>query len=253
MNPNILHLGKKLLTHEIYSQIRSIEELRLFMESHCYAVWDFMSLLKSLQLHLTSVTIPWTPPKDPTAARLVNEIVLCEESDLNIDGKAVSHMEMYLEAMEDIGARTEPFRTFLDGVHKDNLEQKMKQSQAPVYVRQFVMQTMHLSLHGTVEEIASNFLYGREDYIPEMFSNLLTQIQVPEKDAGRMYYYLRRHIEVDGDEHGPAALKLLDNLIGKDPNARIRAEKAAENAITARMALWDGLLGEILKLRGAKG
>jgi hypothetical protein len=251
MNPTIQSLAVKLLNHQIYNQIRSLEELRIFMENHVFAVWDFMSLLKSLQLHLTSVYIPWSPPEDPQAARLINEIVLCEESDINMDGKAASHLDMYLEAMEEIGANTHPFRTFLNGLNLNNLEHQLKQAQTPQYVRVFVMHNLHLSLHGTVEEIASNFLYGREDSIPEMFDKLLTQLRVPQTEAPKMHYYLKRHIEVDSDEHGPAASKLLEKLIGNDPQARKRAETSAGNAITARLTFWDGLLDDILKLREA--
>ena len=251
MNSTIQNLTTKLLSHEIYHQIRSLHELKVFMETHVYAVWDFMSLLKSLQAHLTTVTLPWAPPEDCAAARLINEIVLCEESDLNVDGQAASHLEMYLEAMEEIGADTVPFRSFLSGLTSSNLEHKFKQAEIPVYVREFVTYNIHLSLHGKVEEVASNFLYGREDSIPQMFTRLLAQMDVIESEAPRMHHYLTRHIEVDADEHGPAATKLLERLIGKDPIAKGRAGKAAEYAIAARISLWDGLLVDIKKCRAA--
>ena len=64
-----------LLAHPIYARVNDLAALRAFMQHHVFAVWDFMSLLKSLQRRLTSLEVPWLPPEDPEAARLVNEIV----------------------------------------------------------------------------------------------------------------------------------------------------------------------------------
>ena len=52
-------------THSLWSVITTPEALRVFMEHHVYCVWDFMSLLKSLQRQLTSIAIPWQPRGRP--------------------------------------------------------------------------------------------------------------------------------------------------------------------------------------------
>ena len=76
-----------------------------------YAVWDFMSLLKYLQNALAPAKVPWVPPAFPEAARLINEIVLDEETDTMTTcqsklGEPMSHFELYLTAMEEIRADT---------------------------------------------------------------------------------------------------------------------------------------------------
>jgi hypothetical protein len=104
MNTNIIKtkiepLRQELLNHPLYAKIHTIEDLHVFLTHHVYAVWDFMSLLKGLQIHLTSVSIPWTASPNPELRYLINEIVVAEESDLALDGSRQSHFEMYLDAM----------------------------------------------------------------------------------------------------------------------------------------------------------
>jgi hypothetical protein len=74
-------LFERLLSHHLYQHICDERSLRLFMRAHVFAVWDFQSLIKALQRMLTCVEIPWLPSGDPLARRLINEIVLDEESD----------------------------------------------------------------------------------------------------------------------------------------------------------------------------
>src|SRR5690606_15785274 len=71
---------------------------------HVYAVWDFMSLLKALQINLTCTTTPWIPIGNPQIRYLINEIVLAEETDIDQAGNRLSHYEMYIDAMKDLGA-----------------------------------------------------------------------------------------------------------------------------------------------------
>ena len=87
-------LRQQLIQHPVYSNINSIADLNVFMEHHVYAVWDFMSLLKSLQINLTCVDIPWIPKGSAETRYLINEIVLGEESDVDQEGKRTSHFEL---------------------------------------------------------------------------------------------------------------------------------------------------------------
>ena len=75
---------EKLLKHKLYSNIETIKDLQVFTENHVYAVWDFMSLLKALQIKLTCTKTPWVPNSNSQTAYLINEIVLAEETDINL-------------------------------------------------------------------------------------------------------------------------------------------------------------------------
>ena len=84
----------RLLAHPLYGRMRSLADVRLFMRSHAFAVWDFMSLLKRLQRDLTCVTVPWVPVGDAEVRYLINEIVCGEESDIDPEGGRISHFDL---------------------------------------------------------------------------------------------------------------------------------------------------------------
>jgi hypothetical protein len=101
-------LKDALLGHPVYREINSLAALRLFMEHHVFAVWDFMSLLKTLQVRLCCVGVPWLPAADPQATRFINEIVLAEESDEDGQGGYLSHFGLYLRSMTRCGPTPAP-------------------------------------------------------------------------------------------------------------------------------------------------
>src|SRR5271168_4628355 len=134
-------LHDRLAGHPLYGSFGTVEDLHVFMEAHVFAVWDFMSLLKTLQRGLTCVDVPWLPSRFVESRRLVNEIVLGEESDL-YGLEAVSHFELYLRAMRECGASTTAIEGFLDGLH-DGLgwERALTISGAPLAAERFVRAT----------------------------------------------------------------------------------------------------------------
>ena len=234
-------LRAKLARHPLYSSIRSVAALRLFMESHVYAVWDFMSLVKALQRELTCIAVPWRPARNAAACRLINEIVLGEESDL-YQGEALSHFELYMRAMESCGGRRAGADRLVAAIEGGApVERALGEAGVPEEARQFVRATFAVLATEAPHRVAAAFAFGREDLIPEMFSSFVRELD--EGMPGRVApfrYYLERHIAVDGDEHGPMALAMLRELC---PTARHWAEarESAEAALKARIALWDGI------------
>ena len=240
-----------LANHPVFSAIQTMDDLRLFMSWHVFAVWDFMSLLKRLQRELTTIDLPWLPPANPVAARLINEIVLGEECDDSPDGGHLSHYEMYLMAMKEVGADTNQIAQFEAALRSGTpFEEGLKTVSVHPRVNDFVVGTLSTAIHGSVFEVLGSFFFGRENVIPRMFQRLLDKWQVDEKDAPMFVYYLNRHIELDSDSHGPAAWKLITELTKDNPEGVQQLLSAAKTAIDARCQLWDGLAEELTKRHG---
>ena len=232
-----------LVNHPLYNKIDSINAIQKFMETHVFAVWDFMSLLKRLQLELTCASIPWVPVGNPITRRLINEIVFGEESDVDQNGQAVSHFELYLRAMEDIGANTSAITTFINqldqGEKWGNALVNSGASQAAV---QFVRNTMDCVENAPIHVVAGVFTYGREDLIPDMFISIVRELsEKGQSGAQTLVYYLERHIEIDGDEHGPMALQMIEELCEGDSTKKQESIHAAKQALESRIELWDAI------------
>jgi hypothetical protein len=245
MTPTKDRLDQKkaqLGSHPIFCEIHSLSVLQRFMECHVFAVWDFMSLTKRLQQELTCVQLPWLPPTDPQAARLINEIVLGEESDDCPTQGHYSHFELYLDAMREVGASTIAIERFValqkEGVSYDVALQSVDVDPAAA---QFVRQTLHTALHAPGHSVAAAFLHGRESVIPQMFQRILDDWGIGIEQAPTFRYYLERHIEVDSEDHGPAAEKLLARLVDGDPQREEDIYASAIAAVESRIALWDGV------------
>ncbi len=212
------------------------------MQHHVFAVWDFMTLAKRLQQDLTCVRLPWLPPTDPQAARLINEIVLDEESDQRLGGGHSSHFELYLEAMREVGACTIGIERFItlqrEGTSTDSA---LIQIDIDPAVERFVRHTLDVALNAPTHCVAATFLHGRESVIPAMFKRILEGCNVAHRQAPSLCYYLKRHIELDAQGHEPAAEQLLRRLTHADPQHEQQACNAALSAVESRIALWDGL------------
>ena len=224
----------------------------MFMEHHVFAVWDFMSLLKALQVRLTCAVVPWLPQGNAEVRRLVNEIVLGEESDALPDGGASSHFEIYLQAMREAGASTAQVEHFIRTVESgQTVDGALEDAGVPPAVGAFVRHTFAVIGRGRTHEIAAAFTYGREDLIPDMFTRLVHELerQFPGKRA-TLRYYLDRHIELDGDQHGEMGRRMVSLLCEGDADREDEATQAAVAALQSRIQLWDGIASAVKNSEG---
>lgn len=229
---------KKLATHPVYSLVKDLNTLQIFMKSHVFAVWDFMSLLKSLQREITCVTLPWKPSVYPKeVVRMINEIVLGEESDLDHEGRPMDHFSMYLEAMKEVGLEVKFVFDFIEDLDFTLL--------TPA-VRNFVRYNLDLSVSGRPHEVAAAFFYGREKLIPDMFTTIVEEFRKANVNTPALEYYFVRHIELDGGEHSHLAQKCLESLCGDDQEKLEQALLAGLKSLDLRYALWDEVKDFIL-------
>ncbi|MEE1897891.1 DUF3050 domain-containing protein [Flavobacterium rakeshii] len=249
VNKSIQPQKDLLLKHSLYSKVKTIDDLKCFLEGHVYAVWDFMSLLKALQSKLTCTTTPWLPVGNAEIRYLINEIVLAEETDITLEGKRQSHYEMYVDAMEECGANTSEVKAFLqDVVNTQNIFVSIKQSHLHEKIKEFLDFTFRIIEQGKPHEIAAAFTFGREDLIPAMFTEILRNFQknFPETNLERLIYYFERHIELDADEHGPMAMQMISELCGEDEQKWKEVEEASKQALDKRIELWNAIEENIM-------
>jgi hypothetical protein len=234
---------QQLTVHPLYSALRSPNAVRLFMEEHVFAVWDFMSLLKGLQRGLTCVELPWKPTKNRITRRFINEIVLGEESDLDQDGEPNSHFEMYINAMQQVGANTE---TVLNLVNNPNWKSTISSLPIQDKTKEFMAFTFSVVDGNKLHNIASAFTFGREDLIPDMFIEIVKESEkASDVSYSKFIWYLERHIEIDGDDHGPISLKMIEELCGDDNQKWEEVTEIAILSMQKRIGLWDGIAEKI--------
>ena len=232
-----------LLAHPVYSQIQDLQGLQRFSETHVFAVWDFMSLLKSLQIGLTSVTLPWVPVGNADTRYLINEIVLGEESDVDEAGNRISHFELYLSAMQQMGASTNVIETIIAQINAGTkVQEAIEAALLPKQVKDFLQFTFDISFNAPLHVKAAVFTFGREDLIPSMFMKILDKIYADAPDKVSIFkYYIERHIEVDGDHHSHLALDMVNSLCGTDASKWEQATAASIKALELRIGLWNAI------------
>ncbi len=237
---------QRLNIHSLYGAVKTPDDLKVFMEHHVFSVWDFMSLVKSLQAGLAPIRVPWAPEGDPRARRLINEIAIEEESDQANSETGdtpdyLSHYELYTHAMEEIGASPAGIKSFVAIAHDQGIEAALTLGGAPPAAAEFVRATFDFIDRGKFHVIAAAFALGREHIIPDMFRSLLGRMSIDQEAAPAFHFYLNRHILLDEKSHGPLSLRMVEFFIQDDPAKCDEAIAAAISAIEARIRFWDGV------------
>ena len=152
---NVVDLVEAVREHPLYEHVSDENSLRILMRTHVFAVWDFQSLLKSLQRSLTCVDVPWLPTADAEARRFVNEIVLDEESDAAPGGGYLSHFELYVQAMTECGADLEPIETFVRQVREGQTVDEALELPVrfPVVIGKFLALRNYVLLHNKLRGV----------------------------------------------------------------------------------------------------
>jgi radical SAM superfamily enzyme YgiQ (UPF0313 family) len=236
----------ELMNHPVYRVLDDEDNLRIFMQSHIFAVWDFMTILKTLQKRLTCTDTPWMPPQDAHAARLINEIVLEEESDTTSEGVYLSHFDLYRAAMREVGADVSQINQFVQALASGkSVARALRPLAIPVTTKRFVLETMKIQKMKTHEVVAC-FLMGRENVIPDMFRRFLQTLEEQrQQQYPMMRVYLERHIDLDEDSHAPMGRELMKRICGVDHAKWAEAAEITCHSLRMRRILWDGVLQEI--------
>lgn len=238
----IAGLRFRLAQHPIYAELHTLGDLRVFMSHHVHSVWDFMSLIKYLQHTVAPARWPWTPGRDASVQRFINELVLEEETDEagpGAPGEFASHFQLYLGAMREIGADADTPLRFVTLAGEQGIDAALASGLVPIPSARFNRLTFDFIASDKPHVVAAALALGREHVIPAMFRAFLANMSIGESDAPVFHYYLNRHIHLDEDFHAPLSLRLLAALCGNDPVKLEEARVAAEQAVAARMEFWD--------------
>lgn len=215
------------------------------MEHHVYAVWDFISLVKSLQTRIARPDVLRSLSKRQRYVSYINQIALEEEEDNTLmetfDVTNGNHFECYRHAMAEVGADIEPISRFVDMVNNKSIETALKRSNIPAPARQFMTFTFDIVGRNQLHLLAAALTYGRETLVPKLFRPLLRRIKVSRSSAPNLYGYLERHIQLDEQEHGPLAIRMVQELCEGQTERLAEAVDVAEQSLTVRLDLWDGI------------
>ncbi|GAA3015926.1 DUF3050 domain-containing protein [Actinokineospora globicatena] len=235
----------ELSAHPVYQRITTPADLAVLMGQHVFAVWDLMSVLKGLQNELTCVRVPWVPTGAPISRRLVNDIVLVEESDEFGEGFA-SHFELYRHAMTEVGADTLAIDAFLDLVRAGAcVPDALADAGVPGPAATFVRACGALVSRAPVHCQAAAFAFGRDDL-------LTATVHVVQSEPGArplLRHYARRHQEIDTDQHTPMALQVVADLCGPDEGKWAECVTTVVGVLRARIRFWDGIVEAVDRQR----
>ena len=237
---NCSSLYERLSSHKIYDSLDSENAIKVFMQHHIYSVWDFMNLLKFLQQQFTCTSVPWRPYKSAKLSRLINEIVLEEESDC-IDNQETSHFMYYYKAIETCGFNTDHISKFIIDLNSvESYQALISQPYIPKSSKRFMNATFDCINNGVIS-VAAAFAFARESLVPSLFEPIIFQLaKTNNPKYDQFISYLKRHVELDGEQHSHLAFDMLSEIVETEQDWQ-DVEKSAKQSLESRIAFWDGI------------
>ncbi|MNE36855.1 hypothetical protein D3C80_1306850 [compost metagenome] len=76
-----------------------------------------------------------------------------------------------------------------------------------------------------------------------MFTSILQELKTnfPESSLDNFIYYFQRHIDLDGDEHGPLAMQMISDLAKEDDDKWEEMKIVSKEALQKRIELWNAI------------
>ena len=139
--------------------------------------------------------------------------------------------------MKNMGAKTDQLDKLTSRIiDKGYNEKYLDDIDITAEVKSFLKHDLEVSMNGTLPEIIGAFTLGREKVIPKMFGYILPAIK-ETSTSKHLITYLERHIDVDGDRHGPLSVKLLNTSCDKEQLSLAYA--TAIKSLELRLLVWD--------------
>jgi hypothetical protein len=151
---------------------------------------------------------------------------------------------MYLDAMDAMGADLHLVNKFIAHAKKsNNIFDVIATTTLDKRIKDFLNFTFEVIAEGEVHKIAAAFTFGREDLIPGMFTSILEEIKTnfPTANLDSFIYYFQRHIDLDGDEHGPLAMQMITDLAKDDDVKWTEMKEISKIALQKRIQLWNAI------------
>ncbi len=184
-------LRKQIVHHDIFQQLDSLEHLQLFMESHAFVVWEDLSIVRAFQKSKNKDFVPWALRENAAQMRSLYATLLLAEADLDMEGKPQNHLDLYIQAMEEVGANTSKI-----GLLMRYLEQGVPWVDAvsslrinPRYKEGIIHLLRHLEL-AEAHHLYALFGFARLHQIPPLLEATALDLaeQHPEHVATFVYY-----------------------------------------------------------------
>lgn len=156
-------------------------------------------------------------------------------------------LKVYIECMNQANASTENIDLLISKLkNKENIFDIIKSLKISSALKEFLTFTFETIESKKIHNIAALLTFGRENLIPDMFITFVDDFDCNDKEkVSKFEYYLNRHIDIDGHEHGPMSLTMMDELCADDKNKWQEVKQTSIKALELRIKLWNSIYKEI--------